>query len=121
MSPVEIPGVDATQQMIEINDLDVSLPPEPALVESALRQLGQEHKATEKYVPSMSGKSYAYTQLGLLFLQDTRYKYLSKVIAMVMTQLSLKAALKQWGKDAKVAGEAEAKQLHWWNSFKPVH
>ncbi len=121
MSPVEIPGVDATQQTIEINDLDISPPPEPALVESAPRQSGQECKATEKYVPSMSGKSYTYMQLGLLFLQDTQYKYLSKVLAMVMTELSLKAALKQWGKDAKVAVEAEAKQLHWRTSFKPVH
>jgi hypothetical protein len=69
----------------------------------------------------MSGKSYAYMQLGLSFLQDTRYKYSSEVVEMVMTQLSLKAALKQWGKDAKVAVEAKAKQLHWRNSFKPVH
>ncbi len=38
-----------------------------------------------------------------------------------MTQLSLKAALKQWGKDAKAAVEAEAKQLNWRNSFRPVH
>jgi hypothetical protein len=58
MSPVEIPRVDATQLTIEINDLDVSPPPEPALVESAPRRLGQERKATEKYVPSISGKSY---------------------------------------------------------------
>jgi hypothetical protein len=49
------------------------------------------------------------------------YKYSSKVVAMVMTQLSLKAALKQWGKDAKVAVEAKAKQLHRCNSFKPAH
>jgi hypothetical protein len=69
----------------------------------------------------MSGKSYAYTQLGLLFLQDKRYKYSIKFVEMVMTQLSLKNALKQWGKDAKVAVEAKAKQLHWHNSFKPVH
>jgi hypothetical protein len=69
----------------------------------------------------MSGKSYAYMQLGLSFLQDTQYRYLSKVVTMVMTPLSLKAALKQWGEDTKVAGEAEAKQLHWQNSFKPVH
>jgi hypothetical protein len=34
-SPVEIPGVDTAQQTIEINDLGVSLPPEPALVEPA--------------------------------------------------------------------------------------
>jgi hypothetical protein len=40
---------------------------------------------------------------------------------MVMTQLSLKAALKQWGEDTKAAVEAEAKQLHWRNSFRPVH
>jgi hypothetical protein len=74
----------------------------------------------QKYAPSMSGKRYAYTQLGFLFLQDTRYKYSSKVVKMV-TQLSLKAALKQWGKDAKAAVEAEIKQLHWRNSFRPVH
>jgi hypothetical protein len=125
MGPVDIPGVDATQQTVEINDLNVSPPPEPALIEPASsdqpRRSGREHKAMEKYVPSMSGKSYAYMQLGLSFLQDMRYKYSSNVVAMVMTQLSLKAALKQWGKDAKVAVEAEAKQLHWRNSFKPVH
>ena len=42
-------------------------------------------------------------------------------MATVLTQLSLKAALKQWGEDAKIAVEAEAKQLHWRNSFEPVH
>jgi hypothetical protein len=40
---------------------------------------------------------------------------------MVMTQLSFKAALKQWGKDSKAAVEAEAKQLYWRSSFRPVH
>ncbi len=125
MSPAEIPGVDATQQTIEINDLNVSPPLEPALVEPAKpdqpRQLGQERKPMKRYAPSMSGKSYAYTQSGLSFLQDTHYKYSSKVVEMVMTQLSLKAALKQGGKDTKVAVEAKAKQLHWRKSFKPVH
>jgi hypothetical protein len=98
-SPVEIPGKDTAQQMIEINDLNISLPQERVLIEPAKpdqpKQLGQERKATQKYAPNMSGKSYAYTQLGLLFLQDMRYKYSSKVVEMVMTQLSLKAALKQ--------------------------
>jgi hypothetical protein len=42
-------------------------------------------------------------------------------VATVLTQLSLKAALKQWGEDAKIAVEAEAKPLHWRNSFEPVH
>jgi hypothetical protein len=125
MSPVEIPGVDTAQQMIEINDLNLSPPQEPALIEPAKpdqpRQSGQERTATQKYAPSMSGKSYAYTQLGLWFLQDTRYKCSSDVVEMVMTQLSYKAALKQWGKDDKAAVEAEAKQLHWRNSFRPIH
>ncbi len=98
-SPVEIPGVDTAQQTIEINDLDLSLPQEPDLIEPAKpdqpRRSERECKAAQKYAPSMSGKSYAYTQLGLLFLQDTGYKYSSKVVEMVMTQLSLKAALKQ--------------------------
>ncbi len=78
MNPVEIPGVDTAQQTIEINDLDLSLPQEPALIEPAKpdqpRRLGRERTATQKYAPSMSGKSYAYTQLGLSFLQDTWYK-----------------------------------------------
>ncbi len=98
-NPVEIPGVDTAQQTIEINDLNLSPPQEPALIEPAKpdqpRQSERERKATQTYAPSMSGKSYAYMQLGLLFLQDTRYKYSSKVVEMVMTQLSLKAALKQ--------------------------
>ena len=34
-SPVEIPGVDTAQQTIEIDDLDLSLPQEPALIEPA--------------------------------------------------------------------------------------
>jgi hypothetical protein len=34
-SSVEIPGVGTAQQMIEINDLNLSLPQEPALIEPA--------------------------------------------------------------------------------------
>ncbi len=133
---IEITAVDAENaepikfqadltSSVEINDLDLSPPQEPALIEPAKpdqpRRSGQERKAMQKYAPSMSDKSYAYTQLGLLFLQDTWYKYSSKVVEIVMTQLSLKVALKQWGKDAKAAVEAEAKQLHWRKSFRPVH
>ncbi len=69
----------------------------------------------------MSGKTYSYTRLGLSFLQDTHYKDCTEVLAAVLTQLSLKAALKQWWNDAKIAVEVEAKQLHWQNSFKPIH
>ena len=40
---------------------------------------------------------------------------------IVMSQLSLKAALKLWGNDARLAAEANAKQLHCHKSFTPVH
>jgi hypothetical protein len=30
-----------------------------------------------------------------------------------MQQLSLKEALREWGDDAKTAGEKEVNQLHW--------
>jgi hypothetical protein len=56
-----------------------------------------------------------------MYLQDDFYQYDIDVVETVMTQLSLKAALKQWGNDAKLAAEAEAKQLHWRKSFQPVH
>ncbi len=98
-NPVEIPGVDPSadtqHQTIEINDINVSPPAEPSLIEPEQpRRSGRECKPTEKYIPSMSGKSYTYTQLGLSFLQDTTYRYSPDIVAIVMTQLSLKAALK---------------------------
>ncbi len=40
---------------------------------------------------------------------------------MVMAQVSLKAALKKWGKEAEESVGKEMKQLHWQNSFKPMH
>ena len=36
-----------------------------------------------------------------------------------MQQLSIKAALREWGDKAKVAGEKEATQLHWRETFVP--
>ena len=38
-----------------------------------------------------------------------------------MAQVSLKAALKKWGKEAEESIGKEMKQLHWRNSFKPMH
>jgi hypothetical protein len=40
---------------------------------------------------------------------------------MVMAQVSLKAAIKKRGKEAVVSIGKEMKQLHWQNSFKPMH
>ena len=45
---------------------------------------------------------------------------LPQIVELVMTQLTLKAAIKTWGSQATTAAEAEMKQLHWQNSSKPV-
>jgi hypothetical protein len=42
-------------------------------------------------------------------------------VASIMTQLSLKAGLKEWGDRAFTADRSEMKQLHLWNTFKPKH
>jgi hypothetical protein len=71
----------------------------------------------------MSGSrdSYAVTRLQNeevlnpdthMFMQNDFYQTEPDVVAAVMTQLSLKAALKEWGDKAYEAAESEMKQLH---------
>jgi hypothetical protein len=43
------------------------------------------------------------------------------VVAAIMTQLSLKAGMKVWGKEAHAAVHSEMKQLHFRDTFKPMH
>jgi hypothetical protein len=43
------------------------------------------------------------------------------VVAAIMTQLSLKAGMKEWGKEAHKAVHSEMKQLHFRDTFKPMH
>ena len=45
---------------------------------------------------------------------------LPQIVELVLTQMTLKAAIKMWGNKATNAAESEMKQLHWRNSFKPV-
>jgi hypothetical protein len=42
-------------------------------------------------------------------------------MAAVMTQLSLKSGLREWGDKAYTVAESEMKQLHFRNTFKPMH
>ena len=87
---------------------------------------------TKAYAPSMSGSKYSYavTQLesqGVLnpdahmFVQEDFYQAEPDVVAAIMTQLSLKSGLKEWGDKAYTAVESEMKQLHFRNTFKPMH
>jgi hypothetical protein len=82
--------------------------------------------------PSMSGSKYSYaiTQLqneevlnpdAHMFLQNDFYQAEPDVVAVAVTQLSLKAGLREWGDKAHEAVESEMKQLHFRNTFEPMH
>jgi hypothetical protein len=84
------------------------------------------------YTPSLSGSKYSYavTQLksqGVLnpdlhmFVQEDFYQSESDVVAAIVTQISLKSGLKEWGEEAFMAAQSEMKQLHFRNTFKPKH
>ena len=93
---------------------------------AGVRRSTRERKQVKNYEPSMSGKKYAFaamellmTDEGLSFCNDEAYQYDAEVAYTFMQQLSLKAALKQWGTDAEDAGVKEINQLHWRDTFVP--
>jgi hypothetical protein len=111
-------------------------PPEPPVLQPVLpvlrRSTRDRTQTSSGYVPSLSGTKYLYaaTQLeshGVLhpdahmFTQGDFYQSEPDVVAMVMTQLSLKARLKAWGDKAHTAAQNEMKQLHMRDTFKPMH
>jgi hypothetical protein len=56
-----------------------------------------------------------------MFIQEDLYQSDPDVVAHIMTQLSLKSSLKQWGHKAYAAVTLEMKQLHLRNTFRPKH
>jgi hypothetical protein len=56
-----------------------------------------------------------------MFVQEDFYQADPDVVAAIMTQLSLKSGLREWGDKAYIAVESEMKQLHFRNTFKPMH
>jgi hypothetical protein len=87
---------------------------------------------SQGYTPSMTGSKYSYavTQLesqGVLypdahmFVQDDFYQAEPDVVASIMTQLSLKSGLEEWGKKGFKAAHSEMKQLYLRKTFKPKH
>jgi hypothetical protein len=137
----EITGVDTTQNVISdaiepIVQFDLRQPqmaeaplakatqPTPqsesnvGLVEPVsqpVRRLSHQRTAIKNYVPSMQGKKYSFatTQLGCKLLDDVEHWHNPRVALCFREQLSTKAALKKWGKDAEAAGERETSQIHW--------
>jgi hypothetical protein len=56
-----------------------------------------------------------------MFVQEDFYQSDPNVMVHIITQLSLKSGLKQWGDTAYVVVTSEMKQLHFHNTFKPKH
>jgi hypothetical protein len=56
-----------------------------------------------------------------MFVQDDFYQAEPDVVAAIMTQLSLKAGLKEWGDQAFTAARSKMNLLHLRNTFKTKH
>ncbi len=112
---------------------DPALPSQGMAVHNA-----RVRKPPKKCVPSMKGNKYvvAMTQIAAS-LKDSKHamamaqmsvKLMSpdvhrqaNIVGMIMAQLSMKAAIKNWGDEAKFAISKEMKQLYWHNLYKPRH
>ena len=140
---------DHAADIVGIDDLDTPAPDpppiqvetveptatvnEPAVPVSAAPRRSTCIKAQpQTYTPSFTGTRYSYAvtqqeNYGVLnpdahmFVQEDFYQAEPDVVAAIMTQLSLKSGLKEWGDKAYEAVESEMKQLHFRNTFKPMH
>jgi hypothetical protein len=74
-----------------------------------------------QYIPAFSGKTYSFatTVLGKKMLDDVAYGYDQSVAFSFMQQLLVKSALREWGDNARAAGEKEVYQLHWRDTCVP--
>jgi hypothetical protein len=104
----------------------------PAQAPDLRRSTRVRSQTIQGYTPSMPGSKYSYavTQLespGVLnpdanmFAQEAFYQAKPNIVSSIMTQLSLKAGLKEWGEEASTVAQSEIKQLHFRNMFKPKH
>jgi hypothetical protein len=56
-----------------------------------------------------------------MFVLEDFYQAEPDIVAAIMTQLSLKASLKEWGEEAFIAAQSKMKKLHFRTKFKPKH
>jgi hypothetical protein len=99
---------------------------------TGLRRSTRVRPQPKHYEPTMTGSKYSHAIMQLethgvlhpdshMFIQEDFYQSDPDVMAHVMTQLSLKSGLKQWGDKAYTVVMSEMKQLHFWKTFKPKH
>ena len=140
---------DATQeaeapeeQLPEANEAPAELMPDPEVKAEAtdgpdeipgVRRSTRVRTKPKDYIPSWKGTKYAfaveqletkgalYPDTHLLFQDCMLDPAEPDVMAAIMTQLSLKVGLKTWGKKGRKAAYSEMKQLHFRDTFIPVH
>jgi hypothetical protein len=107
----------------------VALPAQSHELRRSTRVRSQKNQG---YTPSLSVSKYAYAVTHLesqgvlnpdshIFVREDFYQAEPDVVAAIMTQLSLKVGLKEWGEEACMAAQSEMKQLHFRNTSKPKH
>jgi hypothetical protein len=133
---LDIPAPDPPPIQVETVELEPTqaepVAPAPVTQPDGPRRSTRIREQTKAYTPSLTGTRYSYavTQLenfgtlnpdAHMFVQEDFYQTEPDVVAAIMTQLSLKSGLKEWGDRAREAVESEMKQLHFRNTFKPMH
>ncbi len=108
--------------------VDISPPVDDAPVVSEVPTDGGTRRSTQictqpkpQNIPAFSGKMYSFATkvLGTKMLDNVAYGYNHSVAFSFMQQLLVKSALREWGDDARAAGEKEVNQLHWRDTFVP--
>jgi hypothetical protein len=135
MPPMELPGVEPTTKVASTPiPVKNAVPPKKRMA----ARIARVRKKPKKYVPSMKRNKYAValTQMKMslygsedaLSMAQRSVKLMSKslhrcadIVGMIMAQLSMKASIKKWGEVSEQAITVEMKQLHWRNSYKPMH
>jgi hypothetical protein len=90
----------------------------PAQAPGLRRSTRVKSQMTQGYTRSMAGSKYSYTVTQLesqgvinpdahMFVQEDLYQAEPTIVAAIMTQLSLKAGLKEWGDKAFTAAHSE--------------
>jgi hypothetical protein len=139
----KIPGVDRVQEQdidVDLNFalankgnvkpplVDIPPPVNDTPVVSKVTTDDSIHRSTQihtqpkpQYIPAFSGKTYSFatTVLGTKMLDNVAYGYNQSVAFSFMQQLLVKSVLREWGDDARAAGEKEINQLHWRETFVP--
>jgi hypothetical protein len=119
-------------EVVPAQTVPVPAPVAPPAETGPCRSTRVRTQESQCYTPSMTGSKYSYTVNQLesqgvlnpdahMFVQDDFYQAEPDVVAAIMTQLSLKAGLKEWGKKGIKAAHSDMKQLHIRKTFKPKH